>query len=620
MSLPNYSPKGIIRLGCVPWNNSYRDVRYYSSLSQQESDIASMCGLTTQDYVYIGRNRTLKVNIEADRLYHINYIMYRNPSIGNRWIYCFITDVRYVNDHTTELSMETDVFQTYLYGVDWTLPPCFIDRATTATEAERFMLTPEPSFPMLYKVDGQTKKQFRAGGMVIVTGDDVELTTIAGGVLDAILNPDGYVSRQAQPTVMYGTAQGCGYLFFKFQDTATAQQISAEMYQFLKHINESGAVGSIVSIFSVPDFFVNAAGLEDNTWVNGAYTAGHSPISYQMEGSHTTTTLNCPPRGETLNGYKPKNKKLLYYPYNYLHLIDNQGSVSELRYELFNSAGTPVIDMVYAMSPACQIIVYPHQYRGLAWDYASGFTSACGALGTWSSDAFATWWAQNSGAVALSTVSAAATMVAGGGTIAGAAMMLDSALDFADGYNGTAKHANPEMKNAANAWVREESGNWTSASKMGGAGMLGGAAALASTANQVYSASKQPDMVHGNPNFAVDWATGTQGIYAQRISLVAEYAQQIDQYFDKYGYSIGRIERFSLGNSYWSAHPYWGFIKTVGAVAKSTNNVASTVVTNGGTGTPASALAIINSKFDGGMTWWNTTDKFGDYSQINHSS
>ena len=148
MSLPNYSPQGIIRLGCVPWNSSYTHIRYYGSLDEQLSDIASMCTIATMDYVYIGRNRTIKVDMEADRLYHVNYMMYRNPSITNRWIYCFITDVKYINDHTTELAIETDIFQTYLYGVDWTLPACMIERAHSATESERLMVTPEPDFPL----------------------------------------------------------------------------------------------------------------------------------------------------------------------------------------------------------------------------------------------------------------------------------------------------------------------------------------------------------------------------------------------------------------------------------------------------------------------------------------
>lgn len=40
----------------------------------------------------------------------------------------------------------------------------------------------------------------------------------------------------------------------------------------------------------------------------------------------------------TLNGYTPKNKKLLCYPYNYLLLSNNIGQNAILHYEKFSSA------------------------------------------------------------------------------------------------------------------------------------------------------------------------------------------------------------------------------------------------------------------------------------------
>ena len=148
MALPNYSPSGKILFGSVPWDSGYSNVRLYTSLEEQYNDIATRMTLSSDNYTYIGRNRRLKVAIEADRLYHCNYCMYRNESLTDGYIYCFVSDVKYINDHTSEITLDTDVFQTDLYGVDWQIPACFIERETTPSEDSKYMYSQEPSFTM----------------------------------------------------------------------------------------------------------------------------------------------------------------------------------------------------------------------------------------------------------------------------------------------------------------------------------------------------------------------------------------------------------------------------------------------------------------------------------------
>ena len=66
--LPNYTPEGVVLFGSVPWDNGYKHVRLYNSRSEQYEDIAAQMYITSDTYTYIGRERRLKVAIEADRL------------------------------------------------------------------------------------------------------------------------------------------------------------------------------------------------------------------------------------------------------------------------------------------------------------------------------------------------------------------------------------------------------------------------------------------------------------------------------------------------------------------------------------------------------------------------
>ena len=52
--------------------------------------------------------------------------MYKNENYSNKWFYAFITGMRYINDNVTEISIATDVFQTWQF--DLIYKQSFIER------------------------------------------------------------------------------------------------------------------------------------------------------------------------------------------------------------------------------------------------------------------------------------------------------------------------------------------------------------------------------------------------------------------------------------------------------------------------------------------------------------
>lgn len=579
MSLPNYSPSGKILFGSVPWDNGYTNVRLYTDTGTQYNDIVSRMTVSSDNYTYIGRNRRIKVSIEADRLYHCNYCMYRNASLTDGYIYCFITDVKYINDNTSEIAIETDVFQTYLYSVDWSIPACFIERETTPSNDSKYMLTNEPDFSMTFSITNMDRVLFKPKGIVVVTGakavENQSVTSLFEG---------HWTTEGAKCSVVKGVFRGAGYYYIPYIGSVTEQ-----MEQFFNGLMYAGSTDSIAAVFTVPDFFSD---LTSEGWVTGA--------SDPDSTAEVQKILNVPQLPTTVDGYTPHNKKLLYYPYTRVRLTDQNGSSSELKYELM---GNRSLNIKYAPSPVCQALVYPDNYMGMNHNLESGITVSCGTLCSWVNDAYQNWLAQNSANIALTVAGIALSAYTGGTTLAGASELIGMS-----GRTGAAHFARPShldymgMLNQGRQMQNEavESGQSAAA----------GAAGLGA---QLVSASKAPVTTRGQLNSDPMVMTGTQGVWAECVQVKAEIAQQIDQFFDRWGYAVERIESVNI-----TSRPAWNYVKTQGAAPRSTNMAAGTSAPfTRGRGTPADALSVIRQAFDNGVTFWHTTSSFGDYQQTN---
>lgn len=586
MSLPNYTPSGKILFGSVPWDNGYTNVRLYEDTGTQYNDIVSRMTVSSDNYTYIGRNRRIKVSIEADRLYHCNYCMYRNDSLTDGYIYCFITDVKYINDNTSEIAVETDVFQTYLYSVDWTIPPCFIERETVPSESDKYLLTNEPDFSMTFSITEMARTLFKPKGIVVVTGakavENESVTSLFEG---------HWTTEGAKCSVIKGVFRGAGYYYLPYIGSITEQ-----MEQFFNGLMYAGSTDSVAAVFTIPDFFSD---LSTEGWVTGA--------SDPDSTAEVQAILNVPQLGTTVDGYTPHNKKLLYYPYTRVRLTDQNGSSSELRYELM---GNRSLNIKYAPSPVCQALVYPDNYMGMNHNLESGITVSCGTWCSWTNNAYQNWLAQNSANIALTVAGVALSATTGTVNIAAAARLVGEgaralidakASDDAD-YSGKLEAYGARQINRGSGWGRK-----------GMSRMEGAAAGAAALGAQMVSASKAPTTTRGQLNSDPMVMTGTQGVWAERVQVKAEIAQQIDQFFDRWGYAVERIESVNI-----TSRPSWNYVKTQGAAPKSTNMAAGTSAPfSRGRGTPADALSVIRRAFDSGVTFWHTTGNFGDYQQGN---
>ena len=123
-----YQPSTEIRIGTVPWNPSYKHVRWYPNLNAQMSGVASFMDArrTISTYTYQRLESAVDVDGNPEQYYNYNYVMFQNENFGAKWFYAFITRAEYKTANTTRLHLELDYVQTYMF--DYDIKPCLVER------------------------------------------------------------------------------------------------------------------------------------------------------------------------------------------------------------------------------------------------------------------------------------------------------------------------------------------------------------------------------------------------------------------------------------------------------------------------------------------------------------
>ena len=125
------TPDSTIRLLKCPIKLDDRNQLTFSSTAEQLTYFQSLPYLTDANMTYIRKDGVIRVgtnssSVDYEDLLQYNYVMYQNTHYDSKWFYAYITDVKYINDGCTELSIETDVFQTWSF--DATFKQSFIER------------------------------------------------------------------------------------------------------------------------------------------------------------------------------------------------------------------------------------------------------------------------------------------------------------------------------------------------------------------------------------------------------------------------------------------------------------------------------------------------------------
>lgn len=511
----------------TPLENDYQNTIYFSNREQQSAYFSSCVKHYFDDFSYQRKDHTMRIPKHYDDIQNCNYVMYENqtPKGDNKWYYAFIKEMKYVNDERTDLIIETDVLQTWMF--DYEVKASFVEREHTDNDVAGYHTLDEGVAYGEYIINAHTTPVSRKK-------DDLCY------VLGTTVNPnDGNDLNGGN--VYNGIYSGMKY--YRYDDIAS---LDTALARIDKESKQNGAI----CLFLAPKDVAVSDNLSTNHEVNQNYHPRYDNIDMSMN--------------EVLDGYTPRNKKLLCYPYNFLRVSNNAGQNAIYQYELFG--GTSFRFKLYeTLTPSISGRLIPLNYKGSAENLDEGLTEGKYPICNWTSDMYTNWQTQNAVNQTFdfvmgvgSTVMGAAALVAGGATGVGA---------LAGGV-------------------------------FGGGLMTSGITQIVNTLNNDRKASLMPDQVHGNINAGdVNTSMGQNTFHFYQMSVKKEFAEILDSYFDMYGYKCNKVK---VPNKHHRRH-FW-YTKTIDV------NIASECI-------PQNDLNIIKHCYDNGITFWNDWEHIRDYSE-----
>jgi hypothetical protein len=121
------APTTAIKLLNVPLSADQTDQIDFASANNQYTYFNSRAVKTYETgFTYQRKDQAIDIPELIDNLWNVNYIMYKNPVFPNRWFYAFVIKQEFLNEHTTRLYLEGDIYQNWLFQMQFL--PTFIER------------------------------------------------------------------------------------------------------------------------------------------------------------------------------------------------------------------------------------------------------------------------------------------------------------------------------------------------------------------------------------------------------------------------------------------------------------------------------------------------------------
>ena len=336
------TPQGQLYLCKTKLENDYKNQLTFANASAQLTYFNGTIQHTFDDYTYIKKDSVVQVGKNIDEIIDCNYLFYKNKGFTNKYYFCFITNMEYVNENCTKITFETDCFQTWYFSIDYN--KTFVEREHVNDDT----------------VGKHTIPENLETGEYICNNSDAFLFNSLCWLVQASELQNG---TPKQATNVNGVYQNGA--FYKVTDIVTLSNL----------ISAFEHPEAIKNVYIVPSFLVT--NVENLVW-HGTGT----PI-------FTAKTIT---KQTTIDGYTPTNKKLLCYPYNYLLETNNNGSSVIFRWEGFSS--NPTFSIGGCATVGASIVSRPTSYA--EGDETNILIAGKFPTCSWSEDAYTNWLTMNS--------------------------------------------------------------------------------------------------------------------------------------------------------------------------------------------------------------------------------
>lgn len=566
--MSSISPNSEIYLIKAPLESDNLNQLNFANQTAQVNYFKSLPKIALEKYTYIRQNSAINVEGNADDLMRYNYMMYKNTSYGNKWIFAFITNVTFLANSVTQIQFRTDVFNTWYFDV--TFKPSYIEREHTNNDAIGANVLNEDT---------------SEGEYVCNAGTEIPILDMTQGYWIGVQCSDAPTEVKSQLDTearVYGGVQQGSWLFLIDGVGAGA---AANFDNMVEWFTAEGKIDAIISMFIVPRAF--APNAQDITVQDPNYSFVMSKLPKSTTAYATTNqsvSMNT-----TLDGYTPRNNRLYCYPYNYIKLSNHAGADTVLKWEEFYTNDHHAEFYVHAVpNQGIDSRIIPKYYKMNSTNihafYDYGLTGGKLPCVSWKSDYYLNWQATNG------------INIASNGT------------KYVQETMNSNLFGNPVIQpseGASNATQDTMSlfGRFAKATESGLAGVSAAGQAFKAFASNLagagYRASLTPDTVQGTQNIGdLSFAERMNTFSVQKMSIRANMAALIDQHFDMFGYKCLKIKTPNI-----NGRTNWNYVKTINC------NITGDI--------PQVDMQELKAIFNNGVTIWHNPNTYLDYSQSN---
>jgi len=383
------SPLKLDNYNQITFSDSTAQYNYFYNLSHLEYD---ECTYQRKDGVI---RYATGDNLRYEDLLQYNYCMYKNDSYKDKWFYAFIIDINYINDGMTEVTIETDVFQTWQFDI--TYMNSFIEREHVSNDTIGVNTIPENlETGEFTNHDDKTKFGIGSCHAVVCTSEDP------------------FRQGASYPYNVVNSIPS-GLHYFVVGDLGTSINFIGWLTYWASNKSD---LSLIQSIFMVPDSMTGYTSDSSSSYWSwavvdgGLQNAPYHKLSTNITGSFNLgdTTISKP--YNNIDGYVPRNNKMFVYPYNFM-MVDNHGGVcEEFRYEDFTSQNC-IFTTKGDITPGCSIRTIPRNYKHIDYNYSEGINALKLPIGSWQGDVYTNWLTQNSVNIGVNVATSTAGIISG---------------------------------------------------------------------------------------------------------------------------------------------------------------------------------------------------------------
>lgn len=312
-----FTPQSDVYLLNVPLKNDGSSTFTFASKGNQTSYFQSKLvsqPLQYHDFTYQRKDGALRVPVNFEDLWDVNYVMYRNDNFGDRWVYAFARP-EYVNPGVSKIYLTTDYWQTFLF--DFTLGQCRISREIIKKSKDKLFSNTLPEdvnaneyYYESLNLTGQSnysEADFAVGGYILASQFDITQSPARRGVGQR-------ANGVSYPISIYGT------------------RTQSEMDSIIRAIN-SATDGAITYCTTVPKF------VYDHLTI-GSGTGGYNKVINPDYETYMNCSLDLSEwfQSGRISSHLVKNNKC--FNYTSMYATNNGGNSMEYNFALFTHSGS----------------------------------------------------------------------------------------------------------------------------------------------------------------------------------------------------------------------------------------------------------------------------------------